>query len=50
MTIITRSEQAIDIPARSPEHVRPLLFQSIEQCERRRAGWAMPKTCEGTFE
>jgi hypothetical protein len=50
MTTITRSEQTIDIQARPPEHVRPLLFQSIEQGERCHAGRAMPKTCEGEFE
>ncbi len=35
MTIITRIDHAIDIPAFSPEHVRPLLFQTIEQRGRR---------------
>jgi hypothetical protein len=50
MTIITRIDDAIDIPAFSPEHVRPLLFQTIEQRGRRPIGPVMPKTCGGNWQ
>jgi hypothetical protein len=50
MTTITRIGQAIDIPAFSPEHVRPLLFQSIEQRECRPRRRVAPKTCGGDWE
>jgi hypothetical protein len=50
MTIITHTGGTIDIPAFSPEHVRPLLFQTMEQrghCPIRRV---MPKTCGEDWE
>jgi len=50
MTIITRTGHTIDIPAFSPEHVRPLLFQTIEQRGRCPIGRAMPKTCGGNWQ
>jgi hypothetical protein len=50
MTIIRRIDHAIDIPAFSPEHVRPLLFQTIEQRRRRPIARTLPKTCGGNWE